>query len=87
MIKGIDVSKWQGVINWAKVAADGVQFAILKAGGSDCGFYTDKNFLINAIGAASNCIHIGAYYFVGKNCTSAREGQANALRFMTSSRM
>lgn len=81
MIKGIDVSKWQGVINWAKVAADGVQFAILKAGGSDSGFYTDKNFLINAIGAASNCIHIGAYYFVGKKCTSAKEGQANALRF------
>ena len=81
MIKGIDVSKWQGVINWQKVAEDGVEFAIIKAGGSDCGNYTDKNFLANVIGAASNCIHVGAYYFVGKNCKSAQEGQANALRF------
>ena len=82
MIKGIDVSKWQGSINWAKVAADGVQFAIIKAGGSDAGKpYTDKNFLSNIIGAATNGIHIGAYYFVGKSCTSAKEGQANALRF------
>lgn len=82
MIKGIDVSKWQGVIDWQKVAEDGVQFAIIKAGGSDTlKPYTDKNFLQNVIGAAQNCIHIGAYYFVGKNCKSAKEGQANALRF------
>lgn len=82
MIKGIDVSKWQGVIDWAKVANDGVQFAIIKAGGSDAiKPYTDKNFLANVIGAAQHCIHIGAYYFVGKNCKSAKEGQANALRF------
>lgn len=82
MIKGIDVSKWQGVIDWQKVAKDGVEFAIIKAGGSDATKpYTDKNFLANVIGAAQNCIHIGAYYFVGKNCTSAKEGQANALRF------
>lgn len=83
-IKGIDVSRWQGVINWAKVAEDGVQFAIIKAGGSDgtlgkC--YTDPQFLANVIGAATHNIHIGAYYFVGKKCTSAKEGQANALRF------
>ena len=25
-IKGIDVSKWQGAIDWAKVAGDGVKF-------------------------------------------------------------
>lgn len=82
MIKGIDVSKWQGNIDWAKVAASGVQFAIIKAGGSDTAKpYTDKNFLANIIGAATNNIHIGAYYFVGKKCTSAKEGQANALRF------
>ena len=32
---GIDCAKWQGIINWAKVRAAGVQVAILKA--------TDKN--------------------------------------------
>lgn len=32
MIKGIDVSKWQGNIDWNKVKADGIEFAILRAG-------------------------------------------------------
>lgn len=81
MIKGIDVSKWQGSIDWKKVKAAGIEFAIIKAGGSDSGNYTDKNFLVNVIGAASAGVHIGAYYFVGKKCKSAAEGQANALRF------
>ena len=31
-LKGIDVSEHQGVIDWAKVAKDGVQFAVLRAG-------------------------------------------------------
>ena len=30
--KGIDVSKYQGVIDWNKVAADGVQFAFIRVG-------------------------------------------------------
>ena len=29
--KGIDVSKWQGRINWNLVKADGVQFAMIRA--------------------------------------------------------
>lgn len=30
--KGIDVSQWQGVIDWAKVKAAGIQFAMIRAG-------------------------------------------------------
>ena len=30
--KGIDVSKYQGEIDWNKVAADGVQFAFIRVG-------------------------------------------------------
>ena len=30
-IKGIDVSHWQGNINWKKVAGDGIKFAFIKA--------------------------------------------------------
>ena len=39
--RGIDVSHWQGAIDWTKVKAAGIQFAIIKSGGSDAGFYTD----------------------------------------------
>lgn len=31
-MKGIDVSTWQGTIDWAKVKAAGIQFAIIRAG-------------------------------------------------------
>ena len=31
-IKGIDVSKYQGEINWERVAASGVQFAFIRVG-------------------------------------------------------
>ena len=31
-IKGIDVSEFQGLIDWNKVKADGIEFAILKLG-------------------------------------------------------
>lgn len=82
MIKGIDVSAWQGNIDWKKVHDAGIQFAIIKAGGSDAGCYTDKKFRDNIIGAFSNGIHVGAYYFVGKNCTSVGNGKADAKRFL-----
>lgn len=41
--KGIDVSHWQGTIDWNKVKKAGIEFAIIKDGGSDAGFYTDSN--------------------------------------------
>lgn len=81
MIKGCDVSKWQGVIKWDKVKKAGINFVILKAGGSDAGFYKDKNFLLNVSGASAAGIHIGAYYFVGKLCKSEKDGTADAKRF------
>ncbi|MCH4034760.1 MAG: LysM peptidoglycan-binding domain-containing protein [Lachnospiraceae bacterium] len=80
--KGIDVSHWQGHIDWAKVKAAGVQFAIIKAGGSDDGLYTDPRWEENYRGAKENGIAVGAYYFVGPACTSAEAGRADAGRFL-----
>lgn len=80
--KGIDVSHWQGTIDWAKVKAAGIQFAILKAGGSDDGFYTDSRWEQNYKGAKANGIAVGAYYFVGPACSSAEAGKADAQRFL-----
>ena len=81
-IKGIDVSRWQGVIDWKAVKADGVKFAIIKAGGSDAGFYKDRTFEQNYAGAKENGIAVGAYYFVGKLCKSREAGAADAKRFI-----
>lgn len=81
-VKGIDVSHWQGTIDWSKVKAAGIEFAIIKAGGSDAGFYTDSKWEENYKGAKAAGIPVGAYYFVGKDCVSAAAGKADAERFI-----
>lgn len=63
---GIDVSKWNGNINWAQVKASGVEFAIIRAGyrGSTQGsIMEDPYFQRNMQGAISNGIKVGVYFF------------------------
>lgn len=65
--KGIDVSKHNGTIDWKKVKADGVDFAILRAVvrgyGSEGNLLPDDSFSKNAKEATANGIAIGAYVF------------------------
>ena len=82
-IQGIDVSSWQDDIDWAKVAASGIRFCILKAGGSDDGRYKDKQFERNYAGAKANGIKVGCYYFNGAACTSSAAGIADAQHFLS----
>jgi lysozyme len=58
MLKGIDVSHWQNVINWDKVDAD---FAILKA--TEDVYYKDPTLETNREGARKNNILVGYYHF------------------------
>lgn len=65
-IKGIDVSKWQGAIDWAKVAGDGVKFAMIRLGyggknGAACG--VDSFYQKNVEGALANGIAVGCYFY------------------------
>ena len=64
MSHGIDVSAWQGKINFKKVKKSGYEFVIIKAGGNDCGFYIDSRFAENYESAKKAGLKIGAYYFV-----------------------
>lgn len=73
-IKGIDVSHWQGTIDWDKVKAAGIKFAIIKAGGSDAGFYTDSRWEANYTGAKSAGIPIPADDLGGKFINGFRVG-------------
>ena len=63
---GIDVSKWNGIIDWDKVKNAGVQFAIVRAGyrGSVTGsLVEDPQFVANMKGAAAAGIPVGVYFF------------------------
>lgn len=64
--KGIDVSRYQGNINWSRVAADGVEYAFIRAGlrGSTEGnLAEDQRFEANIKGALDNDIAVGVYFF------------------------
>ncbi len=65
-IKGIDISKYNGNIDWEKVAADGVKFAYIRAGvrGYSSGsIVMDETFRNNAEGASAAGLQIGTYFF------------------------
>lgn len=79
---GIDVSAWQGKIDWEKVAKAGVKFAMLKAGGADDGYYEDSRFKYNYEQCKKLGIPVGAYYFTSKNCITEAQGRAEAKKFL-----
>lgn len=59
-VEGIDVSRWQGKINWDSVADTGIRFSFIKATERQ---YTDIKFKENWANAKSNGIIRGAYIF------------------------
>ena len=61
-IQGIDVSKYQGDIDWAQVKASGVKFAYIKA--TEGGDHIDAKFQQNWNGAKAAGLPRGAYHFV-----------------------
>lgn len=73
---GIDVSKWQGKIDWKKVKKDNIDFAIIRIGyrGEDGKIYKDANADYNIQQAQKNDILVGAYFFsTAINETEAKE--------------
>ena len=62
-MKGIDVSSHQGLIEWAKVKAEGIEFAIIRAGYGKYESQVDSRFKQNAFGASSAGLHVGVYWF------------------------
>ena len=61
VLKGIDVSHWQGIIDWNGVKADGVSFAYLKA--TEGLNRVDPRFRENASGARWAGVYTGGYHF------------------------
>lgn len=69
-IRGIDVSVYQGNIDWKKTAKAGIQFAMLKATqghsvtNSSLYLFEDSTFKKNAVNASANGIICGAYHYL-----------------------
>jgi len=65
-MQGIDVSEWQGYIDWQKVKESGVEFVMIRVGGrsmNDGSFYWDDFVKTNYEGATAAGLKVGAYFF------------------------
>ena len=76
--KGLDVSTWNGTINWGKVAHAGYRFAFGKA--TEGTSYSDKTYTTNRNGSESAGLVFGAYHFARPAGGSLAGATASAIR-------
>lgn len=66
VMKGIDISSYQNSINWSKVAASGLDFAIIRAASTnnaDVNYMEDRYFSLNYTKARAAGLKVGAYIY------------------------
>ena len=83
-LRGIDVSTYQGSINWSAVKADGIDFAIVKATqgravSSNSYLFTDRQFANNVTGAHDVGLKVGVYHYL--TAKTVKEAQTEAMHF------
>jgi GH25 family lysozyme M1 (1,4-beta-N-acetylmuramidase) len=81
-VPGVDVSRWQGDINWAAVKSAGVEFAFCKATeGVD---FVDVKFLQNMNNASAAGVYIGPYHFarIDSNANYLQDAVSEAHDFV-----
>lgn len=74
-VEGIDVSKWQGLIDWLKAAAGNFKFVYIRAG---YGLNKDEQFDRNSIEAPKFFKRIGYYLYVYPNLSAVAQARAFA---------
>ena len=60
-VRGVDVSVYQGDIDWQTLAAQNIDFAFIKA--TEGSSFVDPNFLLNFENAIKTDLRVGAYHF------------------------
>jgi len=81
--KGIDVSKWNGEINWAEVKNQDIDFAIARIGYGRESYQKDHTFEVNYSGAKSVGIKVGTYlYSYAKDVEGAKLEAYNCLNWL-----
>jgi glucan-binding YG repeat protein len=76
-IQGIDVSKYQGNINWAAVAQSGISYTFIKAGSTNKGI--DPYFAANVQGAQAAGVRTGVYIYSYATSVEAAIQEAQLL--------
>ena len=73
---GIDVSKWQGKINFEAVRDAGCQFVIMRIGHGRNGMEMDEYYRSNMAGAKSAGLDVGVYFYSTANTEKAVRQEA-----------
>ena len=71
---GIDISKWQGKVDFAKLKAAGVEFVMIRVGGTrglNEEYFVDDQFERNIKEANKHNIDVGVYFYSYSNMTKA----------------
>ncbi|MGN0620616.1 MAG: GH25 family lysozyme [Porcipelethomonas sp.] len=76
-VRGVDVSSYQGKIDWDILASQDISFAYIKA--TEGSSYQDENFLFNYENAQKTMLRTGAYHFFSYDSP----GKTQAENFMS----
>jgi GH25 family lysozyme M1 (1,4-beta-N-acetylmuramidase) len=82
--EGIDVSHWQGAIDWPTVRAAGKRFAFIKA--SEATDFVDVNYTTYRAQAKAAGLYVGAYHFARPDSTPG-DAVAEADHFLTTAQV
>lgn len=88
MQRGIDVSYYNGAIDWNAVKGDGIEFAIIRAGYGMYDNQKDVRFEENYSGATAAGLPVGVYWYsYAKTPTEAEREADVCLRILSSKRL
>lgn len=71
-IRGVDVSSYQGEIDWPLLASQGIQFAYIKA--TEGSSFVDAQYENNMENALKTDLKVGAYHFFSYDSSGATQG-------------
>ena len=72
-VRGVDVSAYQGTIDWKKLSEQNIQFAYIKA--TEGSSFVDENFQENYKNAQETNLKIGAYHFFSYDSEGATQAE------------
>lgn len=83
VMMGIDISHWQGNVNFQTVKAQGFDFVIIRAGAGNANgvLYKDERFEDYYAAAVSAGLHVGAYFYASGQFHKAGRGATEAAYF------
>ncbi len=72
-VRGVDVSRYQGEVDWQTLSEEGIAFAFIKA--TEGSAYVDPNFEANWADASGTGLRIGAYHFFSFESSGLKQAE------------